>query len=569
MKEDITSQQQAQKLAEQAGVGVKPTATELLVRELKREEEEKKAKQLAQKFRLPYEFLIDYPISPDVLYIIPREMAEKYRFIAFLRSGKKVKVALENPTDEKAKEALLRISQASGLSIIPVVASRSSISYGIKLYDLLAAGKAAEVEKISIEKEEITLPKAIANLAELQENISKVPITKLVDIIFLGAVGLEASDIHWEPEENQVKLRYRIDGVLHDIAVLPKDRQQPVTSRLKFLGKLKLDLVDLPQDGRFTVEVGGKSVDIRISTMPSIYGESIVMRLLLREAELRQFEDLGFVGSTADKMKLAMKAPHGLILLTGPTGSGKTTTLYAMLQKISTPERKVITLEDPIEYRLPGIIQTQVEQELGYTFAEGLRAIMRQNPDVILVGEIRDRETAETALHAAMTGHIVLSTLHTNNAPSAIPRLLDMGIEPFLLVGTMQLLVAQRLVRKICERCKEEYIPEETVLNEMKKIYESIPAAEREKIVPKFPDKFYRGKGCSVCNNSGYKGRTVIAEAFQITKEVEEAILQKAPVTELETIAKKQGMLTMEQDGVMKVLLGITTIEEVWRVVRS
>jgi len=570
MKDEIKSQLEAQKLAKQAGVGAKSTAAELLVRELRREDEEKKAKALAAQFKLPYELLVSYPITPDVLNIIPRDLAETYRVIAFLRSGKKVKVALENPADEKAREVLATISQAAGLTILPVVASRSSISYGIKLYDLLAAERAAEVEKIQVGKEEeATLPQTIASLAELRQNISKVPITKLVDIIFLGAIGLGASDIHWEPEEDEVKLRYRIDGVLHDIASFPKDRQQPVTSRLKFLSKLKLDLVDLPQDGRFTVEAGGKFVDIRISTMPSIYGESIVMRLLLRETELRQFEDLGFLGSTAEKMKIAMTKPHGLILITGPTGSGKTTTLYAMLEKISTPERKVITLEDPIEYRLPGIVQTQVEVEKGYTFAEGLRAIVRQNPDIILVGEIRDRETAETALHAAMTGHIVLSTLHTNDAPSAIPRLLDMGVEPFLLVGTMQLLVAQRLVRKICQSCKEEYVPEEFILSDIKRVYNSIPEAERKKIIPEFPTKFYRGKGCPECNGTGFKGRIALAEAFPITTEAEEAILRKAPVTEIEAIAKSQGMITMEQDGVMKVLLSITTIEEVWRVVRS
>ena len=374
-------------------------------------------------------------------------------------------------------------------------------------------------------------PINIAGFSDLKQKIQTYPLTQLVDLIFAGAVSVAASDIHLEPEENNARLRFRVDGVLQDIAVLPKQNYLNLRDRIKFLAKLKTNITDTPQDGRFEQMINGQKVDFRVSSIPTNFGEAIEMRLLIQTASTLKLEQLGFSPEDLKKIQTAVIKPNGMILNTGPTGSGKTTTLYSILSVLNQPGRKIVTLEDPIEYELPGINQSQIEPESNYDFVAGLRSVLWQDPDVIMIGEIRDIETAKTALSAAVTGHLVLTTLHTNDATSALPRLLDMGIEPYLLSGSINLIIAQRLVRKIHRECA--------------------------------------GKGCEICNHTGYKGRTVIAETLTISEKIEALISRKASLSEFREAAKAEGMKTMYDDGLAKVAAGITTKDEVERVTKA
>lgn len=504
---------------------------ETTLKYISREEEEKQAQVLAKKYKLSYISLMDYPVLPDVLNIIPEEIAKKERIVAYLRVGKEVKTASAEPSNKNLASVLEKIKQASGYNFSLAVCSQSSYRYAMELYRLFPK-TAPTKEKIEVsKKEEEKFKQEIKDLTELKDKIKKVSTTELLDIIFAGAIASESSDIHLEPEEKEMKIRYRIDGVLQDITHLPLSAHKTLLSRIKYLAKLKLDITAKPQDGRFDALVGGKSVDVRVSSFPTAYGEAVEMRLLLKKGKFIKLEELGFTQEGIKIIRQAISKPHGIIFNTGPTGSGKTTTLYAILSELNNPGVKIITLEDPIEYRIPGVDQSQVDPEKGYTFASGLRSALRQDPDILMVGEIRDSDTASTAIHAAMTGHLVLTTLHTNNAPSAIPRLLDMGVKPYLLGGTINLIIAQRLVRKICQKCQ--------------------------------------GKGCQICNMTGYKGRTSIAELLVPSKEIEDLINKKASVREFEEAAKKAGMITMEEDGMSKVKAGITKREEILRVTRE
>jgi type IV pilus assembly protein PilB len=385
-------------------------------------------------------------------------------------------------------------------------------------------------------------------------------------MIVASALKAEASDIHIEAEENMVVVRFRLDGILHNIAQLPKEMQKQLISRIKLLSGLKINIFDKPQDGRFTIFLTNDKVDVRVSTIPTGFGESIVMRLLRSAAVGLEFEDLGLRGKAYEELKRQINRPNGMIVTTGPTGSGKTTTLYAILKKLAKPEVKIITLEDPIEYRLPGINQSQIDVSKGYTFPAGLRSILRQDPDVIMVGEIRDLETAETSIQAALTGHLVISTIHTNDASGAIPRFLSMGVKPFLLSPALNAIIGQRLVRRICPACKEETTLPPELLERVKKILSELPEEEKKGIDFKNL-KFYHGKGCDKCNMIGYKGRIGIYEIMLMNKEIEELILSgEVSEYKMKEVAVKNGMVTMVQDGLLKALEGITTVEEVFRV---
>lgn len=507
-----------------------------IVKSITREEEEKRTETTAKQLGLPYVNLVSYPINLDVLTQIPFDIAQKYHIIAYLKIENKLRVATSHRTEPNLPKVLETIKSATTLEPELLFCSESSIRYALKLYDTLP-----EVGETK-EKVEVTEAKAagweaeIKSLVDLKQKIGTVAATKLLDVIFAGAIKTNASDIHLEPTEDGLRVRYRIDGVLQDITVLPNEGYKTLRSRIKYLAKLKLDVTNLPQDGRFSSNAIGQDMDVRVSLIPGPSGEFIVMRLLLHDKTLLNLDDLGLRPDALKIIREAIRKPHGIIFNTGPTGSGKTTTLYAVLSELNQAGVKIITLEDPIEYKIPGIDQTQVEPEHGYDFASGLRSILRQDPDIILVGEVRDAETANTAIHAALTGHLVLTTLHTNSAAAALPRLIDMGVPPFLLAGSVNLIIGQRLVRRICSDCQGTGKNRTTA---------SI---------------------CEKCGGTGFKGRIAIIETLVPDKQINELVAQKAPVVAFEQAARTSGMVTMEQDGITKVEQGLTTREEVARV---
>jgi type IV pilus assembly protein PilB len=411
---------------------------------------------------------------------------------------------------------------------------------------------------------DLLFPSGIKDDKKLSNVITSGIVTKIVSAILYYAVELEASDIHLEPAENDFRLRYRIDGMLQDIIKMPKELHAPVISRIKIISKLKIDEQRIPQDGRFDVVALKKNIDLRVSTFPTVHGEKVVMRILDKSGGVKTLEDLGFSGTNLKLINENIVKPHGIILVTGPTGSGKSTTLYAVLNKISKPEVNIITLEDPVEYDVPGINQCQIKPKIGFGFAEGLRSILRQDPDIIMVGEIRDAETASMATHAALTGHLVLTTLHTNDAAGALPRLINMGIEPFLITSSINCIIAQRLVRKLCKFCREEYVPPQPVLDEINEDLKKSKNAEVTKYADK-PLKFYRGRGCDKCNN-GYKGRIGLYEVLHVSGEVENLTVHKEPASKILEQAISEGMITIKQDGIIKATEGFTTLDEVLRV---
>lgn len=397
------------------------------------------------------------------------------------------------------------------------------------------------------------------NIQALQTKLkSTTETSQLLDLILQGAVSLNASDIHLEPEEKDFRIRYRIDGVLQEIVRLPSEVSKGLISRVKFLAKMDLNVKSEPQDGRFTQEVLGRHFDFRCATLPLIYGEGVVLRLLEQEARFYTLSELGFRDEMVTEIKKAFQKPYGMVLVVGPTGSGKTTTLYAILNELNKPGVKIITLEDPIEYKIEGIAQSQVDEEAGHTFAEALKGALRSDPDIIMVGEIRDLETAEVALQAALSGHLVLSTFHANDAPSSLVRLTEMGIKSYLLPGSINAVIAQRLVRKICPFCRKAFTTDQRI-----RFYLSTKLPNF-----KLPSVLYKGLGCSQCGGTGYKGRTAIGEILIPDPEIEEMIIKKAPLSKIIEKAQRPGFLTIEQDGLLKALRGTTTLEEVFRVTR-
>lgn len=503
---------------------------DLQLRNIARADEEAETKAGAKMLGLPYVSLVGLPIEPDVLTILPKDGATANRVVAFGRKGNEVSVASDVPKAKALQPFLKEMTAATKMNFHLAYCSKTSLEYALALYKVLApeAPKEQKVE-VTAEKEE-SFEKTIESFEDLKEKITQVPTTDLLDLIFAGAVKNEASDIHLEPQENKVRIRYRIDGVLQDVADLAPESYHPLAARIKYLAKLKLDVTH-PQDGRFTITVGQDEIDIRVASLPSNYGEAFVMRLLTKGAAFTTLENLGFRPDALALIEEAISLPQGVILNTGPTGSGKTTTLYAILQKLNQPEKKIITMENPIEFRVDGIEQIQVDTENKTAFLDILKGSLRQDPDVMMIGEIRDAETANIALQAAMTGHLVLSTLHTNNAPSAFARLADLGVPAYLMAGTINLIIGQRLVRKICQDCQ--------------------------------------GQGCDACRKTGYRGRVALVEVLKPTREIEELIQKKAPLRDFEETAKKLGMKTMHEDGLEKVAAGITTKEEVERVTKE
>lgn len=506
---------------------------------------------------VPFISLTSTTFSPQALNFLPRAVAERFSLIPFLydEPTKTLSVAMSKPDDI---DAMQFIRQKTGLTIKAFAATPTDVSKAIA--DQYRQELVTEVGSALKETEELQTVKTIDS-KKIAEIIKEAPIAKIVSTILEYAVTSRASDVHIEPMEDRVRVRYRIDGILYDRLSLPKGVQEAVISRIKILSEMKIDEHRIPQDGRFNFKVSSEEVDLRISDLPTVYGEKIVMRLLRKSGGIPTMAELGFNGASLKSLETSILRPHGIILVCGPTGSGKTTTLYAVLSKLNTPKVNIMSLEDPVEYYIGGVNQVQINPAVGLTFASGLRAFLRQDPNIILVGEIRDQETTDLAMQAALTGHLVFSTLHTSNASGALPRLIDLGAEPFLLASTITAIVGQRIVRKICPTCKTEITPDPQVVEELKTTLGAL--------LPKTPLKFYKGKGCSECGDSGYLGRIGIYEVLVVEEKISQLILKHSDSETVEKQAVANGMVAMKQDGYLKVLQGITTIEEVLRVAQE
>ncbi|MBI4049210.1 MAG: type II/IV secretion system protein [Candidatus Doudnabacteria bacterium] len=527
---------------------------------LDRKYEEEEAERNAAAFGLAYINLQSFPIDHNVLGLIPKEEAEHLSVLPFYREGRNLKLATPNPNDG-INPVLKRLEEQSYFLELYFV-SQSSFQSALTNY-----GKIVEVKQRAkgIKLAQKDFSQDLSSLSDLGKKLMNASATEMIEVLLGNALSLDASDIHAEPTTDTIKIRFRIDGVLQDICALPKELNHQLVSRVKILSKLKLNVTATPQDGSFGLTYDDKQVDIRVSVLPSAFGESIVMRILRQDKGQLKFEDLGIKGLAYERLNHELEKPNGMILTTGPTGSGKTTTLYAILSKLNEPGVKIITLEDPVEYKIPGITQTPIDVSAGFTFGSGLRAILRQDPDVVMVGEMRDLETTETAAQAALTGHIVLSTLHTNDAAGAIPRMLDLGVKPFVLAPAINAVIAQRLVRKICTHCKVEYQPDPHLLQRAQMILAAIPKSAQATVPTKL--KFYHSPGCAECKGLGYKGRTGVYEVFVINEEIEKMVNKATSTnTEIKRQAVSDGMVTLAQDGILKALEGVTDLEEVFRV---
>jgi type IV pilus assembly protein PilB len=517
---------------------------------------------------IPFISFTDKKVDAEVLDIIPEDTVHFYRFFAFERESQNIKVAVVDPTNLQALEALEFFAKKMGYSVKIYVTDETSFSKITNKQQNIkkVVGEAlANIEQQKKEEEDKNKVADEQARSALQQNIEDAPISKIVDVILSNAINGRASDIHIEPTEKEVRVRYRLDGILHVSLVLPKTVQNAVVSKIKILSNLKIDESRLPQDGRFHYETESRAVDLRVSVLPNINGEKIVMRILDKTTKVPTLEDLGFRGKALEWTNENIKKTHGIFLITGPTGSGKSTTLYSVLSLLNDPKVNIVTLEDPVEYFMEGVNQTQVNSEIGFTFATGLRSILRQDPNVVMVGEIRDKETAELAVQAALTGHLVFSTLHTNNSVGALPRLMDMGIEPFLLIASINAVGAQRLTRKICADCKKQIEMPEMIHKEVLEVLQGVSETELEGVDLKNLT-FYKGEGCEKCGHTGYKGRVAIVELLPVIPKIQNLVLNHSSPADIYTESLKMGMITMRQDGVLKVLKGLTTYEEVARV---
>ena len=517
-------------------------------------------------YKVPFIDLKNQTIRKDVLFLIPEPIATTHDIISFDATNKVIKIALLDPEDIEIIEF---IKKKTGLDPVIHITTPDNIKETLKQYH---KSLKAEFDYLSDDK-----VKGLSDQTDLKKLAEDLPVVRIVDTLLEYSVIEGASDIHIEPEEKNVLVRYRIDGVLRNVMVLPKTVQSGIIARIKILSNLKVDEHRMPQDGRFKITTPEYKVSFRVSILPTFDGEKIVLRLLNEKAQVLTLEQLGLQPSPMAKIKSNIGKPHGIIFVTGPTGSGKTTTLYTILNIINTPEVNISTIEDPIEYRMPHVNQSQVNTKIGYTFASGLRAFLRQDPDIIMVGEIRDKETAEIAIHAAMTGHLVLTTIHTNDAATTMPRLSEMGVPSFLVGTTVNIIIAQRLVRKICPNCIQSFNLDQEMIKEVEKqmdIENILTTMEKEKSILDAKKGlasllFYRGKGCKRCNNSGYKGRIGIYEILENNEEISNLMLRNANANEIKKKSLEQGMLTMVEDGFIKAKNGITTIEEVMRVTKE
>lgn len=526
--------------------------------------EEDLVKARAEVLDVPYIDLREKKIPEEVLTLISDKTAKTYSFIPFEIVNGTLKIAMVDPEDFKALEACEFVTKAKNLRPDIYITTRESFEAGLKQYgglreEVRRALREAEIEEVPKK----VIPKRL-EVEEVEKIIEEAPVAKAVDVILRYAVDGRASDIHIEPMEDQTRIRYRIDGVLRSTLTLPKTIHPAIVARIKVLSNLKIDETRIPQDGKFKQKIAGSDIDFRVSTMPQTEGEKVAIRILEKGVRAPTLSELGLFGRNLLLMEENLKKPFGMMVVCGPTGSGKSTTLYSCLWILNKPGVNIVTIEDPVEYFIPGVNQIQVRPELGLDFASGLRSILRQDPDICMVGEIRDKETAAISIHAALTGHLLLTTLHTNTAIGAIPRLIDMGVEPFLLNACLNLVVGQRLVRRICPYCKKEIKLPDKIRADIEQELKQIPEEEKKDIPKEI--KIYQGQGCKFCGQEGYRGRIAIFEVLEVTPELREIVALRPSIDKIEEEAKRQGMTSMKQDGILKVLQGITTYQEVLRV---
>jgi type IV pilus assembly protein PilB len=502
---------------------------------------------LSEQVGLEFVDLSDFPVDASSVALLPENLARRYRAIPIGERDDRLLVAMSDPANVYALDDIRAITNRD---VQPVVATAADVEQAIRKYSQMDS----QVEQLASEaaasqEEDSDQPEAA---------LEDAPIVKLVTAIMTQAVGDRASDVHVEPGEKDVRIRFRVDGVLHEVMHPPKNIQGGLISRLKVMADLNIAEKRVPQDGRISLRVGGKALDLRVSTLPTVWGEKVVIRVLDKSQALIRLEDLGFLEDAYKRFETAFRKPYGAILVTGPTGSGKSTTMYATLNILNDADRNIITVEDPVEYRLPGVNQVQVNMKAGLTFANALRSILRQDPDIIMIGEVRDRETAMIAVESALTGHLVISSLHTNDAPSAITRLIEMDVETFLVASAVDAIVAQRLGRKLCDRCKEAYQPDQAELQ---------AAGYPEYLWPEIRE-LYRATGCSACATTGFRGRIGLYEVMQMSEEIERLTVERASADMIRAVAIEQGMVTLKEDGLEKARRGITSVEEVLRVVK-
>lgn len=539
-----------------------PNASDAVLKKMREEAIEDAAETLAQTVGLPYHDLHLFPADAEDVRLIPEEDARRLRVASFQRSGSKVSVAVADPNDPAVNEYLQQFADKEAWQLSLSVVSQPSLE---KVWAQYQTQKLLEtIDSMDVRLEGTDLEQFDANFAALKKiGSSNVPTSEIIEIVLAGATKLRGSDVHVEPHEDGARLRYRIDGILQEIGDLPLAVYRLLLSRIKMLGGMKINIRDRAQDGHFFVTIAEERVDIRVSLIPGNHGENINMRLLNSGDVDVDLSSLGIYGRAFEVLQQSIEKPNGMILNTGPTGSGKTTTLYSIINKLNKPGIKIITIEDPIEYAIPGIVQTEVSKNRDYTFASALRAIVRQDPDIVLVGEIRDDETADVSVSAALTGHLLLSTLHTNSAIATIPRLLELGVKPSLIASCMNVIVAQRLVRILCEKCREPYMPSQKTIAALEKLVGLIPDAGQTRKPAKI-ETLYRPKGCAHCTFTGYRGRKGIFEIIEMTQVVRDLISNLGTEKEIYDAARANGYVTMSEDGLIKVLEGLTTMEEVW-----
>ena len=520
----------------------------------------------AENLKIPLKPVAVSEIPLSILELIPRESAQYYQMVPLAKKDKTLEVGMVYPEELKAQEALKFLARQGNYSYKVYLITPSDFKKLLKQY--WAPQKEVKKALSEVESEMAEGGVEVAKKASgLDELVEEAPISKIVSVIMRQAVDGNASDIHIEPLRDKLRIRFRLDGVLHSSIFLPLKIHPAVVARIKILSNLKIDETRIPQDGRISSRINGKDIDFRVSTFPSILGEKVVMRVLDPSKGLKSFEKLGLEGRNLDVLKKASERPYGMILSTGPTGSGKTTTLYAVLQLLNKEGTNIVTIEDPVEYFMEGINQSQTKEEIGYSFAKSLRSILRQDPNIIMVGEIRDSETAALAVHAALTGHIVLSTLHTTTATGAIPRLIDLGVERFLIPSSLSLVIGQRLVRRLCPHCAKKVKAKPEVKQMILKEIGTLPSQVKKELADPEKLSVYKPKGCKKCGFQGYSGRIAVFEILEMTEELADLLLRKVSEIELKKEAQRQGMITMSQDGVIKALKGVTSIEEVMRVI--
>jgi len=535
-------------------------------KEIKLKAIEKETKQRADKIGMPYINLVGFPISPDAISLLEEEEAKQLKAISFFYDGKNIRLACIEPNKEVIEKSE-QLKKKYFCEVKLYLVTKSSFNYALTIYQSIPKIKrvqgGVEVKEEDLEK----FKKEINDFRKLDEIINKVNVSDIVTLLLATAIKIKASDIHIESEEKGVAIRFRVDGVLQEATIIDKSQWKKIVSRMKLLAKVKINIEDKPQDGRYTIFLKDGKIDVRSSFLPTAYGESVVMRLLDSKAVALDLKNLGLRPEMLNILEEEIKKPNGLILTTGPTGSGKTTTLYAVLKKLHLPGTKIITLEDPIEYQLEGINQSQVDKSSDYDFAKGLKSVLRQDPDIVMVGEIRDKETAQTSVQASLTGHLVLSTLHTNDAAGVIPRMIDIGVKPYFLVPSINAIIGQRLARKLCSNCKVKHVLDENEKEKVKKIIAVISPKAKIELPTEIPDIYKAGEGCEQCNGLKYKDRIGLYEVFTMDEKMKQLTFDKAPSFAILKQAIENGLITMLQDGILKCLDGITSLEEVYRVV--